>query len=237
MGAGRTDAGVHARGQAIHFDLYDGELNDISQLQHSLNRMLPHEIIVYNLQPAPLATIKQWSNGTVTKFPWHVIYNSQQKLYSYRLCVAAAMDPLERHYRHHVDWGNVNITLLNTTLQHFVGTHDFRAFAGAIEQKEKKDGKMVGTVRTVYSVHLLQEPGNGLYRIDFLLQGALYRMIRNMVGTALEVSRGRMSEDTFLHLLHHNNTTSGQFVRDDNPCKPAPPQGLTLERVFFDGDF
>jgi len=206
----------------------------IQQLQHSMNRMLPKEVIVWNLEKAPLPTIQTTPNGTTAKFPWHVIYNSQQKLYSYRICVAPAMDPLERHTRHHVDWGDVNITLLNQTLQKFQGTHDFRAFSGAIEQKEKKDNKSVGTVRTVYSVDLLEE-GEGLYRIDILLKGALYKMIRNMVGTAIDVSRGRMSPESFLQLLHHKD--NGQFVRDDNPCKPAPPQGLTLERVFFDGDF
>lgn len=130
----------------------------------------------------------------------------------------------------------MNLTLLNETLQTFQGTHDFRAFSGAIEQKEKREQKSVRTVRTVYQVKLVEEDGNaGLYRIDILLQGALYKMIRNMVGTAIDVSRGRMSTDTFLQLLHHNDSDD-QYVRDDNPCKPAPPQGLTLERVNFDDE-
>ena len=127
---------------------------------------------------------------------------------------------------------------LEWALRQFEGTHDFRAFSGAIEQKEKHEGRQVGTVRTVYKVDFINE-GHGLYRIDFLLQGALYKMVRNMVGTALDVSRGRLEEDTFLGLLHHNISDEhvDQFVRDDNPCKPAPPEGLTLERVYFDGDF
>lgn len=241
VGAGRTDAGVHARGQAIHFDLLEHEClendDELATLQHSLNRMLPQEIIVWNLQPAPPPRIVTTSKNVTDLFPWHVIFNSQQKLYSYRICIASAMDPLQRHSRHHVDWGNVDITLLNSTLQHFVGTHDFRAFSGAIEQKEKKEQKQVGTVRTVYRVDLIQEEeGDGYYRIDILLKGALYKMIRNMVGTALDVSRGRMSTETFLELLHHDTDDVDQFVRDDNPCKPAPPQGLTLERVYFDDD-
>ena len=242
LGAGRTDAGVHARGQAIHFDLLEGELGNSTeqQLQHSINRMLPprREVIVWNVQQAPVPKHETQKTSNGTTLPWHVIYNAKQKLYSYRICVApAAMDPLERHTRHYIDWGHVNITLLNQTLQKFQGTHDFRAFSGAIAQKEKKEQKTVGTVRTVYSVELVDE-GHGSYRIDVLLQGALYKMIRNMIGTAIDVSRGRMSEETFLQLLYHNESDAGQlFVRDDNPCKPAPPQGLTLERVFFDDDF
>jgi tRNA pseudouridine38-40 synthase len=235
VGAGRTDAGVHARGSAFHFDCFKGELLDdssIQHLQHSMNRMLQKEIIVWNLQQAPLATIQTTSNGTTATFPWHVIYYSQRKLYSYRICTSPAMDPLERYTRHHVDWGNVNITLLNETLHKFEGTHDFRAFSGAIEQKQKKEQKSVNTVRTVYQVSLVEE-SHGLYRIDILLKGALYKMIRNMVGTAIDVARGRMSTESFLQLLLHPNE---QFVRDDNPCKPAPPQGLTLERVHFDDE-
>jgi len=98
----------------------------------------------------------------------------------------------------------------------------------------------------VYRVDLVDE-GDGKYRIDFLLKGALYKMVRNMMGTALEVAQGRMAESKMLELLHHagpeiRSEDDGdgkvlQFVRNDNKCKPAPPQGLTLERVFFDDDF
>lgn len=238
VGAGRTDAGVHARGQAFHFDLMQGELDDVHKLQTSLNSMLERDVRVWNLQEAPPPITKEAaSNGTITTFPWHVIYNSKQKLYSYRICTAASMDPLLRHSRQYVDWGDVDVIKLEWALKQFEGTHNFRAFSGAIEQKERHEGKQVGTVRTVYKVDFADE-GHGLYRIDFLLQGALYKMVRNMMGTALDVSRNRLKKDTFLELLHHNISDDvDQFVRDDNPCKPAPPEGLTLERVFFDGDF
>jgi tRNA pseudouridine38-40 synthase len=199
--------------------------------------MLPRDVRVWNLQEAPPAVTKEVSNLTITTFPWHVIYNCSQKLYSYRICTAASMDPLERHTRHFVDWGELHVMNLEWALKQFEGTHDFRAFSGAMEQKEKREGKKLGTVRTVYKVDLVDE-GHGLYRVDFLLQGALYKMVRNMMGTALDVSRGRLEKDTFLELLHHNVSNEvNQFVRDDNPCKPAPPEGLTLERVFFDSDF
>jgi tRNA pseudouridine38-40 synthase len=249
VGAGRTDAGVHARGQAFHFDLHHGEQlhdNNMRQLlQTSLNSMLPRDVRVWNLQEAPPPVTKEEASNdattttttTITTFPWHVIYNCNQKLYSYRICTAASMDPLERHNRHYVDWGDMHVLTLEWALQQFQGTHDFRAFSGAMEQKEKREGRQLGTVRTVYKVDLVDE-GHGRYRIDFLLQGALYKMVRNMVGTALDVSRGRLEKDTFLGLLHHNTSNEvDQFGRDDNPCKPAPPEGLTLERVFYDGDF
>lgn len=64
--------------------------------------------------------------------------------------------------------------------------------------------------------------------------GALYKMVRNMVGTALEVSRGRLMEAKFLDLL--DAPTLSQRNRVDNPCKPAPPEGLTLEHIFYPFD-
>ena len=119
-----------------------------------------------------------------------------------------------------------------SALKQFEGTHDFRAFAGAIEQNERRIGKEMDTVRTVYSVDLLHE-GNGNYRVDFLLKGALYKMVRNMMGTALDVAKGRMDEQVLVDLLNR----SDDDVRKNNRSKPAPPEGLCLERVFFVDDF
>lgn len=81
------------------------------------------------------------------------------------------------------------IPLIRSSSQLFVGTHDFRAFSGQLEQKAKQKGGAVPTVRTIYDVRLIDE-GAGLYKIDFHLQGALYKMVRNMVGTALNVAKG-----------------------------------------------
>ena len=155
-----------------------------------------------------------------------------------------------------------------------------------MEQNEKKrkvkfKHKKFDTVRTVYKVELIKEDEEagkgdtrntdfffhgeeGNYRIDFLLQGALYKMVRNMVGTAMECWLGRLSEEQIVNLLSQDhshdgatddedddddddgeegvdNDTSGrrnrQFQRKDNPCKPAPPEGLTLECVYYDDGF
>ena len=91
------------------------------------------------------------------------------------------------------------------------------------------------------------EEGN--YRIDFLLQGALYKMVRNMVGTAIEVWLGRISEDHLMELLQMHweedsmeeddkpQKKNEKIGRKDNPCKPAPPEGLTLECVYYGDNF
>ena len=96
------------------------------------------------------------------------------------------------------------------------------------------EGNLVNTVRTVRSVDFVPEHHEDeySYRIDFILEGALYKQVRNMVGSAVEVCRpgGRLSEGEFYKLFEATAT------RGDNLAKPAPPQGLTLEKVFFDAD-
>ena len=66
-------------------------------------------------------------------------------------------------------------------------------------------------------------------------------MVRNMVGTAFDVCRGRADEEYMLQILHHSadeeNGGKSLFVRKDNKCKPAPPEGLCLEKVYFEDDF
>jgi tRNA pseudouridine38-40 synthase len=248
VGAGRTDAGVHARGQAFHFDLEptpqspqssgdDCSLSeqDLSSIEHSLNRMLRADVRLWNLQRAPLPAFKTIGNQNEppVELAWNVIHDSTRKLYSYRISVGAVMEPLERHSRWHPDQASrLDLDQLERLLKCYEGSHDFRAFAGAIEQLEKKAGRAVDTVRTVYSVDLVDE-GNGNYRMDFFIKGALYKQIRNMVGTAINTCMGDMTEESFRWLLARDDAS---VTRDDNPSKPAPPEGLTLEYVYFDND-
>lgn len=280
VGAGRTDAGVHARGQAFHFDLHPDEVvtskgqNVVDpsstvdkadyemfchQLQRSLNRLLEQDIRVYNVMRTPTtsssSTSSSWtmddSNGPCsdtisTELEWHSIYRAKRKLYIYRISLkpnAITCHPLQRYTRVHAD-GDIDPEYLQRILRHYEGEHDFRAFAGAIEANLRKDGlEHKNTVRTVYSVDLIDEGESGHYRIEILLKGALYKMVRNMVGTALDVCKGRLSEEAMLQMLHHccdddSEEVNGkkQFSRVDNKCKPAPPEGLTLEKVYYDDE-
>ena len=87
VGAGRTDAGVHARGQAFHFELELGEIEtkeDELKLQKSLNSMLRRDTRVWNVGRAPKAVKKVRDDGSAVVHRWHVIYESTKKLYSYR---------------------------------------------------------------------------------------------------------------------------------------------------------
>ena len=236
VGAGRTDTGVHARGQAIHFDLRESDVlytrrkspqrDDWSSLQYSMNRMLRHDLQLYNLQPAPL--VNKTVKGVLGHYPWHATYDATGKLYIYRISASSVMDPLERHNRYDLSWKpGTDLDLLQRMLKQFEGTHDFRAFSAGIDVKERFANGVLDTRRVVHSINMIDE-GAGLYRIEVRIKGALYKMIRNMVGTALDVAWGNKSEEQFLMLLH-----SGAR-RQENKSKPAPPEGLTLEQVYYD---
>ena len=87
VGAGRTDAGVHARGQAFHFELRAGEIDtkeDELKLQRAMNSMLRRDARVWKVSRAPAAIEKFRDDGSIAVHKWHVIYESTKKLYSYR---------------------------------------------------------------------------------------------------------------------------------------------------------
>ena len=176
------------------------------------------------------STITTPTTNTIS-YQWNVLYDSTRKLYSYRLALAPVMAPLERHRRWHPPQGHtVDPVRLQRLLRHFEGTNDFRAFAGSLNKLERTlGGGAQNTMRTVYRVDLVLEDERwGHYRIDVHLKGALYKQVRTMVGTVLDVCQGRMSEADFVLLLREGPR------RQENKSKPAPPEGLTLEHVHFD---
>ena len=204
---------------------------------------VPPEIRIWDFQIAPPAMVKtlqdKQTNSTFEKeVLWNVLYDSTKKLYSYRLCLAPVMDPLERHYRWHPDGQlgrPIDPSTLKRLLHFYEGEHDFRAFAGSVEQIEKRLGEPVNTVRTVYSATLVDE-GQRNFRVDVLLKGALYKQVRSMVGTVLDVCRGSLTEEEFCNMIKQEGRDGEAITRAQNRCKPAPPEGLTLEHVFFDDD-
>lgn len=261
VGAGRTDAGVHSRGQAVHFDLYTNETSTITDnekvvsLETTMNKMLPTDVRVWKVEQAPLPCT-EFVNGKDSIHSWNVMRKCTGKLYSYRICTGNCMDPIDRHERWQLDWGHeIDPIYLQRILKHYEGTHDFQLFANALEQNERKTGKAISTIRTIHKVNLVHEyeindkdcddkdgdndddrlnsnSYKNYYRIDVYLEGALYKMVRNMVGVALDVCRGKMTEEKFLGLLNNPK----DYIRKDNTAKPAPPQGLTLEHVFYPND-
>jgi len=219
--------------------------------------MLPPDIRIWNLERAFPTEVTDTGKYIPTGvYNWNAMKSSTTKLYSYRICIGHAMHPLDRHNRWQLPWATtINPDRLEQILKLYEGEHTFVCFAGALEQQEKKTG-IIGrsTVRNIQRVQLVKEintmtattgtnnfnsdnmndvgdPSCYYYRIDFFLDGALYKMVRNLVGTALDVCRDSLDEETFSDLL--NRPSELNYTRKNNPCKPAPSVGLTLERVFY----
>lgn len=160
FGSGRTDAGVHARGQVFHFDS-DKEL-EIDGFRYSMNRMLPSDIHIHN--------IRQVSDD------FHARFSAAYKHYQYVLNIGEA-DPFMENYRYEVK-RNLNISLMRTALRDLPGKHNFQNLTSKEEDQD-------GFIREIYNAHL-QVKGE-VITFDFAGQGFMRYMVRMIVGVLIAI--------------------------------------------------
>jgi len=227
-GASRTDVGVHARGNCIHFDVPVHKLGivaDSAKFEYQLNSIMPETVRLFDLRTAPAGKIEEFELSK----PFHATSSSIGKRYSYSFCTNTIVDPLKRrHFAHYR--GKLDQELLQLCLTHFIGTHDFVSFANNIPNTRlfyESVGQKLDTTRSIDSAEL-REIDDGYFQIDFRIRSALYQMIRNIVGTSICVAQGKMPLSRLQELLEH---APG---REHNPAKSAPPEGLVLEHVHYD---
>jgi tRNA pseudouridine38-40 synthase len=199
-GAGRTDAGVHAEGQVAGATL-ETRL-DAATLQRALNAKLPPDLSVREAVPAaPGFDPRREAKG---------------KLYRYQVWNGLQPSPLRRGRFHHVP-GRLDVERMGKASAPLAGEHDFTSFQAA--------GSAVGTtVRHLSRVAVSGAPGGEIF-FEFEGNGFLRHMVRNLVGTLLEVGLGRRPSDSIPELLQ---------IRDRRWAGPtAPAAGLTLVRVDY----
>jgi tRNA pseudouridine38-40 synthase len=199
VGAGRTDAGVHAHAQVAHFQLNPSIPTD--GLLRGLNSLLPEDIRIREADPAP--------DG------FHARYDARSKTYCYFLDRSRVASPFRsrftHHYPHRLDAENMQRACKN-----FVGRRDFAAFCAAASE--------VKTTERECTVSRLSEEGNELV-YEIAANGFLHHMVRNIVGTLLEVGRGKLVPDDIENLIES---------RDRRLSGPtAPARGLHLMRVEY----
>lgn len=197
-GSGRTDAGVHALAQVASFDLS----NPIPcwNLRKAMNRLLPHAIRAVEIVEAPSPD-------------FHARFDAIAKTYEYRIFRGEICPPFERRYVHHhpypLDWD-----LFARVASLYIGEHDFTAFAASDEKDELGASK----VRRIHDAAVEQDGER--VRVRFRGSGFLKHMVRNLVGTMLEVARGAMSVEDVVALYESKDRAS---------CGPtAPGSGLFL---------
>jgi tRNA pseudouridine38-40 synthase len=199
-GAGRTDSGVHAEAQVAHAQI-DTELT-AEALQRALNGTLPPDASVVG--------------AAVVSDDFHARFDARGKLYCYRVWNGSVRSPLRSRRSIWIS-RQLDIGAMGKTAELFVGRHDFAALQGSGSDVES-------TVRTLNRLEIeCLPPGEILFWVEG--EGFLRHMVRNLVGTLLEVGTGRRAPDSIPELLATGDR------RQAGPNVAAA--GLTLVRVYY----
>jgi tRNA pseudouridine38-40 synthase len=210
--AGRTDAGVHAAGQVVNFRTQS--LLSTGEFQHAFNSLLPPAIRVNSAEEVGPDFHSRW--------------DAVAKTYQYRIFRGRVVPPFLWRYVHH-DPRELNFEAMAEAACHFIGEQDFTSFAASTGSEE--DDRERTTVRTVYRSQwsCAQNAGTQnsgeewVYRVRG--KSFMRHMVRKMVGTMLEVGRGKLVPAGIAEVL---------AMRDRSKSGPTmPPHGLCLENVEY----
>ena len=198
-GCSRTDAGVHARDYKLTF--HAAPRLSVDRIPAALNAHLPDDIAVLGAEIVPDT--------------FHVRHDVYEKEYEYVICNTQNRDPFTvhtaLHYRRPID-----AELLDLAAQHFLGTHDFRAFMAS-------GSDIADTTRTVRSVSVTRE--GSVVRLRIAADGFLYNMVRIFVGTMLSVNEGKLTPDDIPAVIDSRDRKNAGIT--------VPAHGLYLNRVVF----
>jgi tRNA pseudouridine38-40 synthase len=200
IAAGRTDAGVHALGQTANFKCITRLT--AAQLQKGLNSLLPDDIVIQALSPADDS--------------FHARYDVKSKIYRYRIINRPLPSAIERRYAWFIR-RPLNVQAMQAATTHLPGVHDFKAFEGSGSPRSH-------TVREIFAARLESDP-QGLLTFSIQADGFLRFMVRNIVGTLVEVGLEKISPADFRRIL--------EFRDRKQAGATAPPQGLFLVEVFY----
>jgi tRNA pseudouridine38-40 synthase len=199
--AGRTDKGVHAWGQVVSFDAEEFGL-DLAGLQRSLNRMLGPAIVVRDAQKA------------------HSAFDARRsavgRRYRYTVLNRPVPDPFLARTSWHVT-DTLDVRAMRLACDPIIGEHDFSSFCRLPDE----DASLVRTVRDARWVDL----GESVLRFDIEAVAFCHQMVRSLVGTMVDVGRGRKKAGDVAGILRAaDRAAAGQ---------PAPPHGLCLWEVLY----
>lgn len=180
-GAGRTDSGVHALGQVIHFDLPSAR--DEEKLRFALDTQTPEDIDVISVEE-------------VTK-DFHARYKPHSKTYEFLVDIGRPKNPMMRHYATHYPYP-LEIPLMEQAIKALEGTHDFTGFTASGTSVENK-------VRTITKASLTFDEQRNFLVFTFSGNGFLYKQIRNMVGTLLKIGNKRMPVNQIERILEEKD--------------------------------
>lgn len=198
-GSGRTDAGVHARGQVAHFDT--GSNLPLKNIRDGANTYLPPDIAIIRGEEVPP--------------DFHARYSARGKIYRYRVLLRETRSPLFFNFACRLS-PPVDVEKMRIASRSLIGKQDFSAFeasGSSIQDKVRQLDRM--DIREEGEVLEFELEGNGF----------LYKMVRNIVGTLLEVGKGNLSPEDIKEILRSRDR--------ENAGPTAPATGLCLIQVLY----
>lgn len=199
--SGRTDAGVHALNQRAHFDL-DVEF-DCDRLRKSINSLLPGDVYVKNIEIVP--------------DDFHSRFSATGKEYIYQINMGE-FNPLERKYVYQYN-RKLDVVEMERAMKYLEGTHSFKSFT-------KADGEYEDYVRTLSQTSLERDFKDvNKITLVFIGTGFMRYMVRNIVGTLIEIGEGRRRSEEIIDILNSEDRTKAG--------KTANSEGLYLKNVFY----
>lgn len=199
IGSGRTDAGVHALGQVANFKTQS--LLPLNKLKLALNALLPKDISVAKIEEAALT--------------FHSRFSAKSKLYRYNILNQPYRSALLRRQTYFYSYP-LNINLMRKEARCLLGRHDFKSFCASA-------GSSKYTVRAIKRIALKK---NGpLITLEIEADGFLYNMVRNIVGTLIEIGRGKFPAGSLKKIL---------LAKERKFAGPTiPARGLVLVKVNY----
>jgi tRNA pseudouridine38-40 synthase len=201
IGSGRTDAGVHALNQVASFRADTKLTPEI--FKRGLNSLLPPDIVIKDCETVDEA--------------FHARYSARSKVYQYRILNRFTPTALLRQYAWHVK-KPLDLNAMRRAMAYLKGQHDFSAF-------EATGSPRSDAVRTVIDVNLTEKDADGYVVFSIEADGFLRHMVRNVVGTLVDVALGKVSPEGFEDILISKDRKNAGIT--------APAQGLVLKLVKY----
>lgn len=198
QGSSRTDTGVHALGQVAAMNAET--TLDVERLRRAINSRLPEDILIRQMEEV------------AADFD---VRRTVKKRYRYLIWADKDRPVFQRHFVYHF-YKSLDIAAMQEACNHFVGTHDFEAFKGRLDDREN-------TVRTIFACGIHRRGPLVIFAVEGT--GFLYHMVRTMVGTTLNVGTGHWPASQVAEIIASRDRKAA------GPCSPAV--GLHLQWIRF----
>jgi tRNA pseudouridine38-40 synthase len=199
IGSGRTDSGVHAKGQVANF-ITKAKI-PANKFKFAINSKLPDDIVIIDSEKVDES--------------FHSRYDAIGKKYKYLIYDSPIRSPLYRNFVYHLPYP-LDYKEMEKAIKFFIGTHDFRSFMAS-------SSSVKTTIRTINDAFLFKE--NDLIVFSIEGNGFLYNMVRIIVGTLVDIGRGKINSSSIPNIISSKNRKAAGHT--------APPQGLYLEKVYY----